>query len=1288
MENYQQQFELIGLRDAARLRKMLTQIKQRQQKQQPCDRKVAQLDAELAEAVNRAAKRQLSIPVISYPEGLPISGKSEEIAALIKENQVLILAGETGSGKTTQLPKICLSIGRGIRGLIGHTQPRRIAARTVASRIAEELQVELGAAVGYQVRFGDHTQEDTLVKLMTDGILLAEIQNDPMLLKYDTLIIDEAHERSLNIDFLLGYLKRLLVKRPDLKLIITSATIDLERFSNHFGKAPVMEVSGRTFPVETLYRPWADEFEDVNQAIVESIAEIMRDSKGKGGDILIFMSGERDIREAAKAIKQANFAHLDILPLYARLSLAEQNKVFQNHKGRRVVLSTNVAETSITVPGIRYVIDPGTARISRYSLRTKVQRLPIEPISQASANQRQGRCGRVSEGVCIRLYSEEDFNNRPEFTDAEILRTNLAAVVLQMLHMRIGDVNDFPFVDMPDQRLITDGFKLLEELNAVTKNNQVTTIGRQLGQMPIDPKLARVVLAAKKWGCLREILIIVSGLSIQDPRERPADKQQAADESHRRFWDESSDFLAYVNLWNYLEEQRQELSQSQLRKLCKKEHINFLRVREWRELHLQLKHSLKNLDMKENQEPASSDAVHRAIVTGFLSNIGMKDPEPKTRDYLGTRNRKYTVFPGSSQQKKRHKWIVAADFIETSNLFAHCVAKIDPKWVLESAEHLVKKNYFEPHYDVKSGQVKAYVRISLYGLILVEKQCVAYNKIAPLIANEVFIRSALVEGAYRGKGSFLKRNKKTIDEVHDLEAKSRRRDILVDEEVIYQFYRERVPESISNLAGFEHWRKEAELEDENILHLSREALMLHSASGISEAQFPNELSIDGVNYAVKYCFEPGTKNDGVNIQVPVEFLHVLGVHRLEWLVPGLLRDKCVNLVKGLPKAIRKHFVPVPQFVDKALLSLTASDTPLTEALGEKLSNISHHRVSPEDWDDQCIDDFYRMNIQVLDEDGRVIDQHREIHVLRERYREQVQQTIAKVGDEFEHENVTGWSFGELKEAMELRRGSVTIKAYPALVTEKEKVHVRMLDNPSEAAMENRLGQVRLAMLRCPQICKYLKKQLLKGKDLGLTVVDLGKREQVIDDIIVAATADALFGDGDIVRTEDEFKRYVEAGKADIVVIAERYEKTLSEALTAVVAIKKAIKSKRSAFVLAFAVGDINQHLTQLFYPQFLYRTPLTWFEQYPRYLKAMLHRIEKAAQNPSADKQHSDCLQAFWDRHSARLQKEGVASYENNEEWQKFRWMLEELRVSFFAQNLKTTVPVSQKRLEKQWLES
>jgi ATP-dependent helicase HrpA len=1284
-------------RDRFRLSKGWQAIQERLKAGQPVDKDQCKWLQQWQRSQQRFEQREQHRPqTIVYPD-LPISDKRDEIAELIRDNQVVVLAGETGSGKTTQLPKICLELGRGVSGMIGHTQPRRVAAHTVAQRIAEELQSPLGELVGYQVRFSDQTSGQSLVKVMTDGILLAEIQNDRFLSRYDTLIIDEAHERSLNIDFLLGFLKQLLPKRPDLKVIITSATIDLERFSQHFDDAPIIEVSGRTYPVDVWYRPPLDsesEGDDSYQPILDAIHEIETHERSvgkgaRGGDILVFLSGEREIREAARSIRQAGFQHLEVLPFYARLSMAEQQKVFAPHKGRRVVLATNVAETSITVPGIRYVIDPGFARLSRYSYRTKVQRLPVEPVSQASANQRKGRCGRVAEGICIRLYSEEDFLARPAFTDAEILRTNLAAVILQMLQLRMGDIHRFPFIDPPDRRLINDGFKLLEELQAVNGKGRLTPTGKQLTRLPLDPRLSRMLMAASELGCVRELLIITSALSVQDPRERPADKQQAADQSHRRFWHEQSDFLGFVNLWDYFEQLRQDLSQNQMRKQCKKEFLNYVRWREWRDIHHQLKVSLRELKLKENSEPADYEVVHRALLTGLLGNLGFNVED---REYLGARNRKFMIFPGSSQFKKTPKWLVAAELLETSRLYAHTVGKIDPQWALSAAKHLVKRHYFEPHYDPKSGRVKAYEKVSLYGLVLVEKQRVDFTDIEPATCREVFIRSALVEGRYAkksergGPAKFFAHNQRLVAELDELEAKSRRRDILADDEALYQFYDERIPDSVVSRASFDQWRKAVEQDQPRLLFIEREQLMQRDAGEVTEAQFPDALTWRGVSFPLKYQFEPGHEDDGVNLQVPVSLLHQVPEKRLEWLVPGLLRDKCISLIKGLPKQWRKHFVPVPDVVDRALAGMQPDNTSLTDALAHQLKRQTLVEVPPEAWDDTRIDDFYRVNIQVLDERGRCIARGRDLAVLRERYREQAQEKIQSAAVGIERDQLTQWDWDTLPEEVQLKRGGIQLRAYPALLDKRDSVAIVVLDEAADAAYQTQRGLARLILLELFQTRKYLHKELLKKEELALSVAEMGKRDAVVDDLLLAAVANWL-PLNELPRTAPAYERCKQAVREGLVIQAQGLADVLSTSLHSLVKIKKQLKQHRTQLPLAFTLSDIRTQLAHLFYPGMLYRTPEDWLRQYPRYMQALEIRLEKAPLDPNKDRRLVDELAPFWERLEPFWTDRDGQALALNEALQGYRWSLEEFRVSLFAQTLKTRMPVSAKRLEKQWQE-
>lgn len=1275
--------------DRFRLQKKLRAVATRQKQKKPFDDLLSQLQQGIQESQSRVELRHSKLPRIEFPDELPIAQKREVIAAAIEKNQVIVVAGETGSGKTTQLPKICLQLGRGVFGAIGHTQPRRIAARTVASRIAEELKVELGTSVGYQVRFTDHSDDDTHIKLMTDGILLAEIQNDRYLNKYDTIIIDEAHERSLNIDFLLGYLKQLLPKRPDLKLIITSATIDVERLSQHFDNAPVIQVSGRAYPVDVIYRPRIED-DSISEAITATIEEILhsenKTTSEKRGDILVFLSGERDIREAALAIRKANFPHFDVLPLYARLSLSEQTKVFKNHKGRRVVLATNVAETSITVPGIRYVIDPGYARISRYSYRTKVLRLPIEAVSQASANQRKGRSGRVSDGICYRLYEQADFDSRPEFTEPEIARSNLATVILQMAQLGLGDIREFPFVDTPDDRLINDGYKLLEELQAFESNGRLTAIGKQLTQLSVDPRLARMCIAAGKLDCLREVLLIVSALTIQDPRDRPADKQQAADEKHRRFIEKGSDFLAYVNLWKYVEESRQELSQNQWRNRCKREFLSFLRLKEWRDLHHQLRLATKKMGLRENKKAASFETVHRALIVGLLGNIGNLDEQ---REYIGPRNRRFSVFPGSSLFKISPKWIVASELIETTKLYAHGVAKVEPEWILDAAKHLLKRNYSEPHYESRRGQVMAYVKTTLYGVVLEDKKRVSYGHIDPVEARKIFIQGALVEEKYhppRGQSAkFFQHMQSLMKELLDLEAKSRRRDLIIDDRELFQFFDERIPAQIMNLQGFEHWRKEAEKESPKLLYITRELLMRHNAEAITQAQFPNQLLWNDRTYPISYHFEPGHKDDGVSIHVPIHALHLVPENRLQWLVPGMFREKCILLMKSLPKQWRKNFVPVPDFVDKVLPKLEASDELLTKVMARELKRITALDIPTSAWDEGSLDDYYRFNIKVLDEKGKVIDSSRELASLRSSYRDRLQQSIRSAGDSMERKNITEWDFDELEESVHLKKGGVTTVGFSALVDNGESVDLRLFDDPLQAEYAYKKGLTRLLLLEFSQASKYLTKNIFSKKNVVLALSCFEKPELLKEDLLSAAVFDVCVGSENMPRDKQSYMDAVKRGKEKFVGKTTDLEKLVLELARTVVGIQSTMQNRKESAMFTLVKRDIKEQLRQLFRPGFLFSTPMENLRQLSRYLLAIEKRLEKADSQIQKDSERQEEFSIYASRLDDYWQSKDDHLLKSDAELEKYRWMLEEYRLSLFAQPMKTRFPISPKRLDKQW---
>ncbi|WP_422488999.1 ATP-dependent RNA helicase HrpA [Endozoicomonas sp. ALE010] len=1275
------------IRDRYRLRGQLRRLKRDD------EAGLERIQKKIASSLLLVEQRQAALPDVRYEQALPVIDRKEDIARAIREHQVVVIAGETGSGKTTQLPKICLEAGRGIFGTIAHTQPRRLAARSVANRIAEELGGVLGEQVGYQVRFTDHSTETTLIKLMTDGILLAEIQNDRFLNRYDTLIIDEAHERSLNIDFLLGYIKLILPKRPDLKVIITSATIDVERFSKHFDQAPVIEVSGRTYPVETLYRPLEDlelEGRDADQRLqqgilgaLEEIDSLERAGKGKPlGDVLVFLSGERDIRETHQFLRDAKLPHTDILPLYARLSAAEQNRIFQEHSGRRVILSTNVAETSLTVPGIRYVIDPGTARISRYSVRSKVQRLPVEAVSQASANQRKGRCGRVAEGICIRLYSEEDFLSRPEFTDPEILRTNLAAVILQMLRMGLGDIAAFPFVDPPDGKAINDGFKLLQELVAVGKDRRITPIGRQLGQLPVDPRLGRMLIEANNNNALHEVLIIVSALAAQDPRERPQDKQQAADQRHREFYHDDSDFMTYVNLWEAYEEQRQALSQNQLRKYCNKQYLSFMRMREWRDLHRQLTLACKDLQFRLNDSPASYGDVHKSLLSGLLSQLGSKDDEA---DYMGARNRRFYLFPASTLYKRKPKWAMAAELVETSRLFARTNAKLEPQWIEPLATHLVKRNYFEPHWEKKRAQVVAFEQVTLYGLIIVGRRRVNYGLIDPVVAREIFIREALVEGHFDSKGAFQKHNLALIDEVDELEAKSRRRDILVDSDTLYHFYDALIPADICNGAGFEQWRKGAERQKPDLLHLTKEYLMQHEAEHITVNRYPDRFRWEGLELPLSYHFAPGETDDGVTLTVPVEALRLLPRHRLEWLVPGMLFDKCVALVRSMPKPVRKNFVPVPDFVNGALESLSACDEPLTDMLGRQLTRMSGVRILEEHWNTDSLDGHLLMNIRVVNEDGDVIGQGRDLNQLRQQFSDHVQDTIRKLAkSHLEQEGLLDWTCGELPHEITRKAGGLVLKSYPALVDQRDSVAVQLFESPAMADFENRKGLTRLLRIRLSTQLKFALSKMARVKETLLLATNLVHQSQLEDDLqSLIISGVYLNDDNGLPRNRESFLALLERHKGDIVPFAEKIDPIVNEIFRIAQGVSRQLKGKIS-FDRALSLADIKQHLQRLLRPGFMADAGREWLSHYPRYFRGIEARLEKLPAQVNKDRAWTEELavlqQKYEKRLDAHLQQKIV-----DPNLQLFYWMIEEYRVSLFAQQLGTRFPVSDKRLRKLW---
>lgn len=1241
---------------------------------------------------------------IDYPD-LPVSARREEILTLIRENQVVVIAGETGSGKTTQLPKMCLELGRGVKGLIGHTQPRRIAARSVATRIAEELKSELGNTVGYKVRFNDQVNEHSLVKLMTDGILLAEIQHDRYLNQYDTLIIDEAHERSLNNDFILGYLKQILHKRPDLKVIITSATIDVERFSKHFNNAPIIQVSGRTFPVEVRYRPIVEEKEqDQLQGILNAVDELQAEGRG---DILIFMNGEREIRDTAEALQKQELRHTEILPLYARLSVAEQQRIFQPSGGlNRIVLATNVAETSLTIPNIKYVIDTGTARISRYSYRTKVQRLPIEPISQASANQRKGRCGRVSEGICIRLYSEEDFNSRPQFTDPEILRTNLASVILQMTSLGLSDIASFPFVDAPDSRQIQDGIRLLEELQAIRlrhKNNGVnlnagilkpqntkekdriskpnwilTPIGRQLAQLPVDPRLGRMIVEAAKNGSLHEVMMIVSALSIQDPRERPQEKQQSADDKHRRFANKESDFLAFVNLWHFIQSQQKELSKNQFRHLCRKDYLNYNRVREWQDIYHQLRLAVREMGLKINSEPATYQSIHTALLTGLLSHIGVKDNEKM--HYLGARNAHFFLFPNSVLFKKQPKWVMAAELVETTKLWGRMVARIEPEWIEPLAVHLTKSSYSEPHWAKSKGAVMASEKVSLFGIPIVASRPINYGLVDPSVSREIFIRSALVEGEWHNNYKFFKENNRLIREIEAMEHKSRRRDILVDEQVLFEFYDQRVGTEVVSAKHFETWWKKAAQNDPDLLNFEKSFLINNNANQVSELDFPNFWHQKALKLKLSYQFEVGKDHDGVTVHIPLPLLNQVEPEGFDWQIPGLRHELVVSLIKSLPKSLRRNFVPAPNYAEAFLGRVEPFKKPLLESLSVELRKMTGVLVEAEQWDISQLPPHLRMTFRVVDDKGKKLQESENLDELKFALKDEVQNTLSNIADDgIEQSGVHIWNFAELPQFYEQKKAHFSVKAYPAIVDEQSAVGVKLFETEFEQARAMQAGLRRLLLLNVPSPIKYLHEKLPNKAKLGLYFAPFGKVMELIDDCIACAV-DKLIGEcGGFVWTEEKFNELHEYVRANLNDTTAEIAKQVEKCLTLAYELNKRLKGKLD-FTMAFALSDIKAQIDGLIYPEFVTKTGYQRLSDLHRYLTAIERRLDKLVVDSNTDRVKMLRVEQVQEAYKQLLSKL-PKSKPMPDEVQEIRYMIEELRVSLFAQQLGTKYPISDKRI-------
>ncbi|MDQ6994284.1 MAG: ATP-dependent RNA helicase HrpA [Mariprofundaceae bacterium] len=1257
------------------LGKRLHGLNHRLRQGKPIEKSLQDVAKKLAASQAIYQQRLSRVPNISYPEDLPVSAKRTDISHAIEHNQVVIVAGETGSGKTTQIPKICLQLGRGIAGLIGHTQPRRMAARSVATRIAQELASKVGEHVGYKVRFADKSQPHGYIKLMTDGILLAEIQSDARLEQYDTIIIDEAHERSLNIDFLLGYLKQLLPKRPDLKVIVTSATINTEHFSHFFNDAPVIEVSGRSYPVDILYHPMTGDDDaieqDLPQAIVAAVDEVER--MDAMGDVLVFLPGEREIREAMHALENHAMKHTEVIPLFSRLSASEQDRVFQSHRGRRIILATNVAETSLTVPGIRFVIDSGLVRMSRYSAKTKIQRLPIEPISQASAKQRSGRCGRVSSGVCIRLYDEDSFLQRSEQTDPEILRTNLASVILQMASLGLGDVAKFPLMNPPESRSISDGYRLLHELQAVDKQRKLTAIGRKLARLPIDPRLGRMVLQAQQEGSMHEVLVIVSALSVQDPRLRPMNAQQKADQQQRIFRDETSDFMSYVKLWDWYHEQAKLHSKNQLRKLCQKHYLSYIRLREWHDLHGQLWGMLRDLGLKPNQQPAKPDDIHRALLAGLLGHIAIQEDG---KNYLGARNLKLSIFPGSGMYKKPPKWLMAANLMETNRLYARIIAPIDPLWLERLAAHIIKHDYSEPHWSSKRAQVLAYERLSLFGLTVVAQRIIHYGAIDKTVSRELFIRHALVLGEFRTFGKYAQHNQSLIKNLEKLEAKSRRRDVLAEEQVIFEFFDALIPDHVYSGKLFEQWRKDIETKQPKYLYLSHDVLLANRDVSIHASDFPDSVQIGAQCLRYEYHFDPSHHADGITLIIPQAMLGQLQAERFEWLVVGMLQEKLMALIKGLPKSLRRNFVPAPQFAEAAMDAMTFAEGNLLSSFSRQLERMTGIYISNEQWNLDTLPKHLKMNFRVLNERKKILQEHTDLKYLQQKFAHSEQVKI--IPHALEKEAIKRWDFGDLPESVTQKLQGLQMQRFPALVDRQDSVAIVMFEQQHAADHAMYAGVRRLLMLAMYQQVKILQQQMKKNKAMMMHAALLGDAEILRQDVI-NKTFESVFLSGVLPRTQADFEACLEQGRSKLVQEGQRIMQWVDDALQAYAHVRASMQQSIAPQKAAM-LADVQQQLDHLISVNFVAHTPVTWLAHVPRFLKAAAIRIEKSGRDLAKDKSLSEQVNHFWQNYEQRL-KTGV----NSDDLVRFRWMIEELRVSMFAQSLKTSIPISVKRLEKQW---
>jgi ATP-dependent helicase HrpA len=1289
MATFEQALGRIQVADDAWCRSQLQEISRRLEASKPVDKALARLSERIQQSWERVEQRRSARPAVSHDPALPISAASGEILAALDTHQVLVVAGETGSGKTTQLPKMLLQAGFGCRGQIGCTQPRRIAATAMAARVSEELQTELGSAVGYQVRFRERVSKDSYIKFMTDGVLLAETIRDPLLLAYDAILIDEAHERSLNIDFLLGYLKTLLPKRPDLKVVITSATIDTEKFSKHFDHAPVITVSGRGYPVEIEYQPLAgsggssgegDEKEPSDKDLYRGIADAVKRLAriDPRGDILVFLSGEREIREAGDYLQREALPHTEVLPLYARLSSAEQQRVFHPGPQRRIILSTNVAETSLTVPRIRFVIDSGLARISRYAHRARIQRLPIEPISQASANQRAGRCGRLGPGTCIRLYEEDDFRLRPEFTEPEILRTSLGSVILRMLVMGLGEVEDFPFIDSPAPRMINEAYDLLVELQAIDRERRPTELGRQLDRWPLDPRLGRMVAEGARRGCLEDVLVLVAALSIQDPRERPLDRQQAADQAHQPYQDEKSDFAGLLKLWLHLRQQRKQLTGNQFRKLCKREFLNWQRVLEWFDLYQQLRDQAREEKLRLSGGHGGYEQVHQALLSGMLSHVGLRHPEDGS--YTGARQRSFRIFPGSGLFGKAPKWIMAAEVVETTRAWGRINAQIEPDWIEQQGGHLLKRHYFDPHWSRKSGRVQAWEQVSMFGLVVVEKRRVDYGRIAPAEAREIFIMEALVRGELDLRSGFLRHNAAVREEVAALEDKRRRHDLLADEHTVFDFFAARVPESVHDARSFSKWLERIGPKGREQLYLGHDVLLRDDAAAVPEEQFPDHLVLAGHEFALEYHFEPGHEADGVTLVVPLERLNTLDANRLQWLVPGLLREKLVALIRALPKPLRRALTPVPRFADALQQALSGHESEsLLAACARELRRMTGLELQAADFNEAALEPHLRMRIRVVDEKGEELAAGRELEALQEQHGKKAQrQFMDRQGKGVNRDDAQSWEFGQLPQQQQTRSGAL---AWPALVDQQHAVGLRLFDTFGDAWLSHQAGVLRLLRIQLSDKLAWLHKHPGLSRECQLAWSALGKVESLVGDLVDSSLALAA-GDTWVIRDSQAFEQLAVQVRSKVGGISRQQADILNDIIPRVASLQRDINKGRMKLPQE-SLLDVREQLADLVYPGFLTELEPGHLPHFPRYLAAIEERLQQAALNPQRELQRLNEVALFQRLYRERL--ESGADYD--EALDKFRWLLAEFRVSVFAQRLGTDGKVSAKRLQQAWQE-